>query len=183
MPVKRLVRGCAVAGLAAWTVLGCSAGGGSKSAASGDPLPTYEEGGTLELRMNNVPVSVPITDALFNNTDEGYPDYVELSGPQTYLRAICENKIHDGSDGLSDFKPILHQGLPVKGMEASDPLKIHLPGMGEYPVTGGTFTLTKYDHGMDGRVMWEGNIALVLDTANGPVRAPGTFKFGIVPVW
>lgn len=36
---------------------------------------------------------------------------------------------------------------------------------------------------MEGRVMWEGRVALIVQTTSGPKPVSGTFKFGIVPVW
>lgn len=158
----------------------CSAGDTAEPSAS---FPTYEEGGSLELQIQGQPVSIKITEAWFNNTDVGYPDYIELSGPDTYLQAKVEPKIEDGPDGLSDYKPILNKAVPIGGLEGADPLTLGVPGVGKYAVTGGTVTLTRYDHGMEGRVLWEGNMSLNLTTGAGPATAAGTFKFGIVPLW
>ncbi|MDX9973294.1 MAG: hypothetical protein RBU21_09930, partial [FCB group bacterium] len=102
-----------VAALALILATGCFRTASTPDSAAGNPLPTYTEGGTLTLQLNGLPVSVQITNAIFANTDEGYPDFIELSGPQTYIIAQVDNKIHDGPDGLSDFKPILNQPLPI----------------------------------------------------------------------
>jgi hypothetical protein len=141
----------------------------------------YAEGGTLSLTATGQPVTVEITDAIFANTDVGYPDGIELRGPDTYIYAEVPNKIEDGEDGLSDYKPILNRPQSIK--EGADPLMLNMPGLGKYPIQSGSITLEKYDHGMDGRVWWEGRISLVVTTNAGPQAISGGFAFGIVPVW
>jgi hypothetical protein len=173
--------GVAVVVLAA--TLGCFRSSGGAKSASGNAYPTYTEGGTMTLTINGAPVTVPITDALFNNTDEGYPDNIEFSGPQTYIMAQVENKIHDGPDGLSDYKPILHKAQPILTDKTPQPMTVGVPNAGAYPVTGGSITLTKYDQGMEGRVMWEGNVMLHIQSSTGPAVVPGSFKIVVVPVW
>lgn len=172
------------------TILAAGCGGtapssaGDKTATGGDPYPTFKEGGTLSLTVQGQPVTVPIGSVFLTNTDSGYPDFLEISGPGTFLCALIDPKMQ-GGDGEAYYKPVLGRSLPfnVPLDLQPTPREITIPNQGKYPVTGGSATIEKAQIGMDGRDMCEGRIEVTVQTSQGPATASGTFSFCVVPTW
>lgn len=63
------------------------------------------------------------------------------------------------------------------------PCEITIPNQGTYRVKGGSIVMEKFQIGMDGRDKWDGQIAVTVQTSQGPVSLTRTFSFGVVPVW
>ncbi|MBX7259688.1 MAG: hypothetical protein K1Y02_25250 [Candidatus Hydrogenedentes bacterium] len=161
-----------------------SSGGtsGDSVASSTNALKTFSEGGTISFTVQGQPYTAKIVDCYYNNTDEGYPDYVEIMGNGTLIHFSNEAKMEDDANGLSDFARIVGKALPL-WTEMNETMEISLEGRGKYPIAGGSLTLERFEHGMEGRDWWEGRIELKLKTENGDTPVSGTYKTCIVPVW
>lgn len=152
--------------------------------ASSGSLKTFEEGGTLTLDLAGQPATVKLTQVLYLNADSDSDDCVEVSAEATNLLIKNPDGMKEGKDGLSDYATIAGKPLPIQPKDLRDQAsKITIPGFGAFPVLGGTLTLEKFEHGMNGRDWWDGKIELNLQTASGPNTAKGTFSTCIIPVW
>jgi len=172
---------CLAGFLAGCGAAGSSGGGGASGA---DPYPTFTEGGTLSLTVQGQPATVKIGFVDLSNNDEGYPDFLEMTGPGTCLYALIDPKMQ-GEDGEAYYKPVAGRTLPfnVPLDLAPTPREITIPNLGKYPVTGGSIVMEKFQIGMNGRDWWDGRIEVVVQTAQGPATLPGTFSFCVVPTW
>ncbi|GMW02817.1 MAG: hypothetical protein AMXMBFR84_39530 [Candidatus Hydrogenedentota bacterium] len=160
-------------------LFGDDAGG----AVSGD-FPVFEEGGSLKLTVQGAMREIPLNEIYYCNTEGDFPDYIEFSGEGTYFEAVNEAKLpgDDEDDWSAPHASIVSKALPIKSIN-DRPMEMTIPGLGKYAVTGGTITMTRNQGGMEGVVWWEGTINVICDTSTGPATAPGTFAFGMVPVW
>ncbi|MDZ4860251.1 MAG: hypothetical protein SGI88_14840 [Candidatus Hydrogenedentes bacterium] len=144
------------------------------------------EGGTLTLNAQGKPVTVTLDFVGLTNTDAGYPDFVEIEGPGTFLAARIEPKM-PSSPEVDDayFAPVIGRDLPmdVPLDLLTTPRELTIPDQGTYPVTGGNITMEKFSLGKEGRAFWEGRITVTIQTSQGPVSLPGTFNVCIVPTW
>lgn len=155
-----------------------------EQAEEGKTHPSFSEGGAITLNVQGQPVSIAVDSADLANTDSGYADYLEISGPGTFLCAAIDPKMPDG-EGDVYYKPIVGRVLPMNlSLDLMPtPREITIPNQGKYPVTGGSVTMDQFQIGMDGRDMWEGRIEVTVQTSQGPTALSGTFKFCVVPVW
>lgn len=176
----------------------CSPGTGSESnatppTAAADPprdtkAPTprrsFTEGGKLTLNTPSGPVDVTVTDAVYANTDAGYPDLVEIEGKGMYIVAQVAGKVEEDDQEQLLYGAFVGKPLPVATLDpGTDSMTIEIPGSGPYTVAGGTLTLERFEHGPSTTDWWEGRIELNLQTTAGAYPVTGTFSFGIVPVW
>lgn len=174
------------------SVLAAGCGGATNSAGDGpaagaptaEPYPRFTEGGSLTLSVQGQPATVMIGPVFLSNNDEGYPDFLEISGPGTFLCALIDPKMQ-GGEGAEYYRPVVKRALPfnVPLDLQHTPREITIPNLGKYPVTGGSITMEKFQIGMDGRDMWDGQIELTVQTAQGPTPLTGTFSFCVVPTW
>lgn len=182
-----------VAALALPAFIGCggtaarqdaSASDEESRTSGGDPYPTFAEGGTLILNFNGQSTTIKLDDVQLANTDSGYPDYMELTGPGTYVCALIDPKMPD-VEGDGYYQPLVGRALPLTVSKdlLPDEREITAPNLGKYTVVGGNLTMEKFQNGMDGRDHWEGKIDLQLQTTQGIIPVSGTFSFTVVPTW
>ncbi len=159
--------------------------GASPAATQREARRAIREGGTLKLNTPGGSVDVSVAEALYVNTDEGYPDYVEVSGDGMYFIAQVAGKVEEDDQERLQYRALVGRMLPVQPMEPGngEPMTIEIPGSGPYTIGGGGMTLEKFEHGPSTIDRWEGRLDLTLQTTQGPVSITGTFSFGIVPVW
>jgi len=155
-----------------------------REAKSGDPYPTFSEGGTLTLSFNGQAATLKVDSVYLANTDSGYPDYLEIEGPGTYVCALIDPKMPD-EEGEGYYKPIVGRALPLNVPKDLLPneREITAPNVGKYTVVDGNLTMGKFQNGMDGRDHWDGKIDLQLQTTQGVIPVSGTFSFTVVPTW
>lgn len=161
---------------------GASAEGGSADSAASSPLKTFKEGGTIEFTVQGQAYQAKIIGCYYNNTDEGNPDYVEVTGNGTRIHFANEAKMEDNADGVSDYARIAGKALPL-WTELEETMEITLEGRGKYAIGGGSMTLERFEHGIEGQDWWEGRVELSLKTEHGDTPVSGTFKTCIVPLW
>jgi len=162
---------------------GCSRSGES-SGKSYEDYPEFREGGEIMLTMEGDPYTLRMNEIFFANTDEGYPDYIEINGVETKIVVECRKDFDLDFDTDHAYDPIINAPLPVGTLGFEDTeMRLNLPGLGVFTVTGGSLTLLKYQIGRDGRDWWDGKISLTIETDQGEKVLPGTFSWCIVPVW
>ncbi|MCC6796469.1 MAG: hypothetical protein IT366_15220 [Candidatus Hydrogenedentes bacterium] len=151
---------------------------------SGNPYPTFAEGGALTLSFNGQSATIKLDDVQLANTDSGYPDYMELSGSGTYFAALIDPKMPD-VEGDAYYQPIVGRALPLTVPKdlLPDDREITAPNLGKYTIVGGNLTMEKFQIGMDGRDHWDGRIDLQLQSTRGVIPVSGTFSFTVVPTW
>lgn len=154
------------------------------SKGSGDPYPNFAEGGTLTFSLNGQSATIKLDDVQLANTDSGYPDFMELTGPGTYVTALIDPKMPD-VEGDGYYRPLVGRALPLTVPKdlLPDEREITAPNLGKYTVVGGNLTMDKFQIGMDGRDHWDGRIDLQLQTTQGVIPVSGTFSFTVVPTW
>lgn len=142
----------------------------------------FTEGGTMTLTASGQQVSVRLTTVHYNNTDTGYPDFIEVSGDGTYVTFVSPMKLSDFEEGTEYSKLV---GVPISfdpNFGSADQF-VTVPQLGRYAVQGGSLTLTTFESGMDGRDHWTGQVLLNLETSQGVLPVPGSFDFTIVQLW
>jgi len=147
-----------------------------------EDYPEFQEGGSMTLTVEGQPYTVTLGSVIFANTDEGYSDYVEIEGQGTRILAECANKDLD-FDSETSYAPLVNTALPLGVKDFPEAMTIELSGLGNYPVTGGSLTLQKFQIGRDGHDWWEGQISITVETTAGIRTISGPFSWCIVPVW
>ncbi len=143
------------------------------------------EGGSLVLSSQGQSITIALDSANVTNTDEGYPDFVELGGPDTFLAARIDPKMPDGEDGDAYYQPVVGRAFPmdVPLDLLETPREISVPGQGKYAVIGGSITMDAFQRAPERRAFWQGRIEVIIQTSQGPITLPGTFDICIVPTW
>lgn len=149
---------------------------------AGSPI---REGGALKLNTPSGPVDVPVEEAQYVNTDEGYSDYVEVWGNGLSLMAQVGGKVEENDQEQLQYQSLAGKPLPIQLLdpENGEPMTIEIPGSGSYTILGGVLVVEKFEHGPSTVDRWQGRVDLTLQTVQGPIAVTGTFSFGIVPVW
>ncbi|GMV94152.1 MAG: hypothetical protein AMXMBFR82_39300 [Candidatus Hydrogenedentota bacterium] len=139
----------------------------------------------MKLNTPAGPVDVPVAEAQYVNTDEGYSDYVEVWGNGLSLTAQVGGKVEENDEEQLQYQSLAGKPLPIQPLdpENGEPMTIEIPGSGSYTILGGALVVEKFEHGPSTVDRWQGRVDLTLQTVQGPIAVTGTFSFGIVPVW
>lgn len=119
------------------------------------------------------------------NTDSGYPDYLEIEGPGTYVCALIDPKMPD-EEGEGYYKPIVGRALPLECAEGFAAERARNHGAKCWKIHGGG--RQSYDGQVPKWNGWprplaDGKIDLQLQTTQGVIPVSGTFSSTVVPTW
>src|SRR5690348_13975777 len=91
----------------------------SSSGKTYEDYPVFQPGGKIDLTFEGQPYTVNVSEIFFNNTDEGYEDYVEVTGAGTRLLFTCRKDFNMDFDSEKSYEPIVNAPLPtgVEGFE------------------------------------------------------------------
>jgi hypothetical protein len=171
MPLSRSAGPTRFAGLVAVLFLLCGGCG------SGDDEPEdLAQTLTLELRDGAVPVPLDAMD-VWVSTGASRAEPFEIHGEGTAIVGTLPREVHVGYE--ENWRALLGKAIPISSRggdpDFRKPCVVTVPGVGQFRVIGGTFTIDIVGTGRTGRTPLTGRIELRVRGPSGEVSLRGSF--------
>jgi hypothetical protein len=163
-------RPLAVLGLAVLLAFGCD------ESDSQEAVENFEQELRIDFDGTAMPMPLEAMDVWL--TDEpDWPETFEIHGDGIAIVGTFPRDVRVGYG--EDWSVLVGRSIPISARGGDPryekPSVLTVPGIGQFRVTGGTFTVEKVEAGWNGRTPITGRIELTVRAANGETSLVGSF--------